>query len=33
VPTASIVVPTRERPGYLDVALASIAPQAREAGA
>jgi glycosyltransferase involved in cell wall biosynthesis len=33
MPTASIVVPTRERPHYLDVALASIAPQAREAGA
>jgi GT2 family glycosyltransferase len=32
-PTASIVVPTRDRPGYLDVALASIAPQARAAGA
>jgi GT2 family glycosyltransferase len=33
MPTASIVVPTRDRPGYLDVALASIAPQARSAGA
>lgn len=32
-PTASIIVPTRSRPGYLDVALASIAPQARAAGA
>ena len=31
--TASIVVPTRARPGYLDVALASIAPQAAAAGA
>ena len=31
--TASIIVPTRERPGYLDVALASIAPQAAAAGA
>lgn len=32
-PTASIIVPTRERAGYLDVALGSIAPQARSAGA
>lgn len=32
-PTASIIVPTRARAGYLDVALASIAPQARAAGA
>jgi GT2 family glycosyltransferase len=32
-PTASIIVPTRERAGYLDVALASIAPQAVAAGA
>jgi GT2 family glycosyltransferase len=32
-PTASIVVPTRDRPEYLEVALASITPQAREAGA
>jgi GT2 family glycosyltransferase len=31
--TASIIVPTRERAGYLDVALASIAPQAAAAGA
>jgi hypothetical protein len=31
-PTASIVVPTRERPEYLEVALASIAPQAAAAG-
>ncbi len=30
---ASIVIPTRERPRYLAVALASIAPQARAAGA
>lgn len=30
---ASIIVPTRERAGYLDVALASIAPQAVAAGA
>jgi glycosyltransferase involved in cell wall biosynthesis len=30
---ATIVVPTRERAGYLDVALASIVPQARDAGA
>ena len=32
-PTASIIVPTRRRAGYLDVALASIAPQASAAGA
>jgi GT2 family glycosyltransferase len=32
-PSASIVVPTRDRPGYLDVALASIVPQAAVAGA
>ncbi len=32
-PTASIVIPTRARPRYLEVALASIAPQAAEAGA
>jgi GT2 family glycosyltransferase len=32
-PTASIVVPTHGRAGYLQVALASIAPQARAAGA
>ena len=31
--TASIIVPTRMRAGYLDVALASIAPQAAAAGA
>ena len=31
--TASIIVPTRERAGYLGVALASIAPQATAAGA
>jgi glycosyltransferase involved in cell wall biosynthesis len=30
---ASIVVPTRSRAGYLDVALASLAPQAESAGA
>jgi GT2 family glycosyltransferase len=30
---ASIVIPTRERPRYLAVALASVAPQARAAGA
>lgn len=30
---ATIVVPTRDRAGYLDVALASIAPQAADAGA
>src|SRR5262249_12493121 len=27
-PAASIVIPTRARPGYLEVAVASIAPQA-----
>jgi GT2 family glycosyltransferase len=32
-PPASIVIPTRERPEYLQVALASIAPQAAQAGA
>ncbi|HWX45003.1 MAG TPA: glycosyltransferase [Solirubrobacteraceae bacterium] len=32
-PTASIVIPTRARPDYLEVALASIAPQASAAGA
>jgi glycosyltransferase involved in cell wall biosynthesis len=32
-PTASIVIPTRGRPGYLDVALASVIPQAQAAGA
>jgi len=32
-PTASIVIPTRGRPAYLDVALASIAPQAARVGA
>jgi GT2 family glycosyltransferase len=30
---ASIVIPTRARPAYLEVALASIAPQAKAAGA
>ncbi|HEY2283335.1 MAG TPA: glycosyltransferase [Solirubrobacteraceae bacterium] len=30
--SASIVIPTRGRPAYLEVALASIAPQARAAG-
>jgi len=30
---ASIVIPTRGRPGYLEVALASVAPAARAAGA
>jgi glycosyltransferase involved in cell wall biosynthesis len=33
IPPASIVIPTRARPRYLEVALASIAPQARAAGA
>ena len=32
-PTASIIVPTRHRAGYLDVALRSIAPQAAAARA
>ena len=32
-PTAAIVIPTRGRPAYLDVALASIAPQAPPPGA
>lgn len=33
IPPASVVIPTRARPHYLEVALASIAPQARAAGA
>ncbi len=33
LPTASIVIPTRGRPGYLDVTLASVMPQAEDAGA
>jgi len=32
-PPASIVIPTRARPSYLEVALASIAPAAERAGA
>jgi hypothetical protein len=32
-PSASILIPTRGRASYLEVALASIAPQAAEAGA
>ena len=32
-PPASIVIPSRARPGYLEVALASIAPQAEAANA
>lgn len=32
-PTASIVIPTRDRPAYLSVALETVAPQARAAGA
>ncbi|HYF24832.1 MAG TPA: glycosyltransferase [Baekduia sp.] len=32
-PSATIVVPTRDRPGYLDVALATLAPQAAAHGA
>jgi GT2 family glycosyltransferase len=33
LPTASIVIPTHGRPQYLDVTLASIAPQAERVGA
>jgi GT2 family glycosyltransferase len=33
MPSASVVVPTRDRAAYLEVALASVAPQARAAGA
>jgi GT2 family glycosyltransferase len=33
MPAAAIIIPTRGRAGYLDDALASIAPHAREAGA
>jgi glycosyltransferase involved in cell wall biosynthesis len=32
-PTASIVIPTRDRPDYLGVSLASVVPQARQAAA
>src|ERR1700735_2896630 len=32
-PSASIVIPTRARLSYLEVALASIAPQAKDADA
>ncbi|MGH2892892.1 MAG: glycosyltransferase family 2 protein [Solirubrobacteraceae bacterium] len=32
-PTATVVIPTRRRPRYLDVALATVMPQARAAGA
>ncbi len=32
-PSASVLIPTRARPGYLEVALESIATQARAAGA
>jgi glycosyltransferase involved in cell wall biosynthesis len=32
-PTASIIVPTRDRPDYLEVTLASVAPQAEAEGA
>lgn len=32
-PTVSIAVPTRRRPDYLDVTLASVAPQAERRGA
>lgn len=32
-PTATVILPTQRRPDYLDVALASIVPQARAAGA
>src|SRR5882757_7727707 len=30
---ATIIIPTRQRSAYLDVALASIVPQAQQAGA
>jgi GT2 family glycosyltransferase len=33
MPTASIVIPTHGRPGYLEVTLDSVAPQARDAAA
>jgi glycosyltransferase involved in cell wall biosynthesis len=33
LPTATVVIPTRARPQYLDVTLASVAPQASAAGA
>jgi GT2 family glycosyltransferase len=33
MPPVSVVVPTRDRADYLEVALASVAPQARAAGA
>jgi GT2 family glycosyltransferase len=33
MPTASIVIPTRGRTDYLDITLASVLPQAAEAGA
>jgi glycosyltransferase involved in cell wall biosynthesis len=32
-PTASIVIPTRSRPAYLEVALSSVIPQAKRVGA
>ncbi len=32
-PTASIVIPTRARPAYLEVALSSVIPQSANAGA
>lgn len=32
-PTASILIPTRQRPDYLDVTLTSVVPQARDAAA
>ena len=32
-PQASIVIPSHGRPQYLDVALASVSPQAKDAGA
>lgn len=32
-PTVSIVIPTLKRPGYLDITLASVMPQAASAGA
>ncbi len=32
-PPASIVIPTRARPAYLEVTLASVMPQAERTGA
>lgn len=32
-PSATVAIPTRDRPGYLEVTLSSVAPQAERAGA